>query len=113
MTVCAVCQSPFEPRRSTARFCGDRCRKRAARGTGAALRSRYSAFVSVTRPTESRRRRKPVSVTLRFSRLDPRIVPNVRYPGMYRLRKPDGTLTDMANLTRIRDALRCLDEAGA
>jgi hypothetical protein len=32
---------------------------------------------------------------------------------MYRLRKPDGTLTDMANLTRIRDALRCLDEAGA
>jgi hypothetical protein len=44
MTVCAVCQSPFEPRRSTARFCGDRCRKRAARGTGAALRSRYSAL---------------------------------------------------------------------
>jgi hypothetical protein len=29
---------------------------------------------------------------------------------MYRIRRPDGTLTEMANLTRAKDALRALDE---
>jgi hypothetical protein len=33
------------------------------------------------------------------------IVPDVKWPGMYRLRCPDGTLTDMINITRARDAL--------
>src|SRR5262249_26244406 len=37
--------------------------------------------------------------------LDPRIVPDDRWPGMYRLRLPDGTLSDMVNLTRAKDAL--------
>jgi hypothetical protein len=34
-----------------------------------------------------------------------RIVPDKRWPGMYRLRLPDGSLTDMVNLTRAKDAL--------
>ena len=33
------------------------------------------------------------------------IVPDAKWPGMYRLRLSDGTLTDMVNLTRARDAL--------
>ena len=31
--------------------------------------------------------------------------PDPKWPGMYRLRLPDGSLTNMANLTRIKDAL--------
>jgi hypothetical protein len=33
------------------------------------------------------------------------IVPDDRWPGMYRVRRPDGSLTDMLNFTRARDAL--------
>jgi hypothetical protein len=33
------------------------------------------------------------------------IVPDAKWPGMYRIRHPDGSLTDMVNLTRARDAL--------
>jgi len=56
----------------------------------------------IPRPCEGQKRdrgspKKPV--------LDPRIVPDDRWPGMYRLRLPDGTLSDMVNLTRARDAL--------
>jgi hypothetical protein len=40
------------------------------------------------------------------SKLDPRIVPDAKWPGMYRIRLPGGSLTDMTNLTRARDALR-------
>jgi hypothetical protein len=35
------------------------------------------------------------------------VVPSIDWPGMYRVRMPDGSLTDMANLTRARDAARC------
>ena len=37
--------------------------------------------------------------------LDPRIVPDAKWPGMFRIGLP-GCLSDMANLTRIKDALR-------
>jgi hypothetical protein len=33
------------------------------------------------------------------------IVPDTAFPGMYRLKRTDGTLSDMVNLTRARDAL--------
>jgi len=50
------------------------------------------------------------SVTLtpqgrRASKLDPRIVPDAKWPDMYRLRDPDGRLSDMVNLTPAKDAL--------
>jgi hypothetical protein len=56
---------------------------------------------------------KPQSVTLRRKplTLDPRIVPDPKWSGMYRIKRPDGSLSDMANLTRCRDALRGFDEA--
>jgi hypothetical protein len=42
--------------------------------------------------------------------LDSRIVPDARWPGMYRIRLPGGELTDMVNLTRAKDALAALAE---
>jgi hypothetical protein len=33
------------------------------------------------------------------------IVPDKRFPGMYRLKRTDGSFSDMVNLTRARDAL--------
>jgi hypothetical protein len=38
------------------------------------------------------------------------VVPDKEWRGMYRVRKPDGRLTDMVNLTRARDAARCFAE---
>ena len=34
------------------------------------------------------------------------VVPDRDWPGMYRVRRPDGSVTDMVNLTRARDAAR-------
>jgi hypothetical protein len=34
------------------------------------------------------------------------IVPDAKWPGMYRMRRPDGSLSDMVNLARVKDALR-------
>jgi hypothetical protein len=39
------------------------------------------------------------------------IVPDAKWPGMYRLRLPDGRLTDMVNLTRVKDALAAMKGA--
>jgi len=36
------------------------------------------------------------------------VVPDPEWPGMYRVRLPDGRLTDMVNLTRARDAAQVL-----
>jgi hypothetical protein len=35
------------------------------------------------------------------------VIPDSEWPSMYRIRRPDGSLTDMANLTRARDAAQC------
>jgi hypothetical protein len=36
------------------------------------------------------------------------IVPDSTWPGMWRVRMPDGHLTDMVNLTRAKDAAQSL-----
>jgi hypothetical protein len=38
------------------------------------------------------------------------VVPDPEWPAMYRVRRPDGSFTGMANLTRARDAARCFAE---
>jgi hypothetical protein len=119
---CHACGSHFRPQRSTARFCGPRCRVAAKRtrdrGTPlarAATRPSVTPDVvlSVTLPIGVSDRQKPQIVTLRRKalKLDPRIVPDPKWPGMYRIKQPDGSLSDMANLTRCRDGLRSFDEA--
>jgi hypothetical protein len=119
---CHACGSQFRPQRSTARFCSPRCRKatQRARDRGmpinvAATRPGVGldAVLSVTTTIGMSEGQKPQSVTLKRkpAKLDPRIVPDPKWPGMYRIRRPDGSLSEMANLTRCRDALRSFDEA--
>jgi hypothetical protein len=36
------------------------------------------------------------------------VVPDAKWPGMWRARKADGTLTDMVNLTRAKDAAQSI-----
>ena len=119
---CPACGVQFRPQRSTARFCSPRCRKatQRARDRGtpirvAATRPRVAtdAALSVTATIGMSEGQKPKSVTLRRKplKLDPRIVPDPKWQGMYRIRRADGSPSDMANLTRCRDALRSFDEA--
>jgi len=115
---CSACSLQFRPQRSTARFCSSRCRVAAqrARGRGTPIRVAATrpgvaadAVLSVTATVEMSEGQKPQSVTLR--RLDPRIIPDEHWPGMYRIRRPDGSLSEMVNVTRARDALRSMLEA--
>jgi hypothetical protein len=41
-----------------------------------------------------------------------RVVPDIRYPGMWRVAWPDGQLSDMVNLARARDAAAAIAERG-
>jgi hypothetical protein len=43
--------------------------------------------------------------------LRPRVVPDSTCPGMYRVRWPDGVISDMTNLSRANDAVACFMEA--
>jgi hypothetical protein len=118
---CPACGVQFRPQRSTARFCSPRCRKatQRARDRGmpinvAATRPGVGldAVVSVTTTIGMSEGQKPQSVTLRRKapKLDPRVVPDEHWPGMFRIRRPDGSLSDMVNLTRVRDALCSIRE---
>jgi hypothetical protein len=40
----------------------------------------------------------------------PKVVPDAARPGMWRVRWPDGRLSDMTNLTRAKDAVACFIE---
>jgi hypothetical protein len=40
----------------------------------------------------------------------PKVVPDAAHPGMWRVRWPDGRLSDMTNLTRAKDAVACFIE---
>jgi hypothetical protein len=56
----------------------------------------------VTWPEISQRVQGPATPKKRT--LPPDIVPDGKWPGMYRLRLPNGRLSDMVNLTRAKDA---------
>jgi len=43
--------------------------------------------------------------------LRPKVIPDADFPGMYRVRWPDGTLSDIVNLSRANDAVACWLEA--
>ena len=119
---CSACGLQFKPQRSTARFCSPRCRVAAQRARDRGTPTRVAAtrpgvatdaVLSVTVTIGMSEGQKSQGVTLRRKplKLDPRIVPDPKWPGMYRIKRPDGSLSDMANLTRCRDALRSFDEA--
>ena len=66
------------------------------------IRRGLQPFVSVTGTPDTRAAANPSVVTLK---LDHRIVPDTTYAGMYRIRYAHGSLSDMVNLTRAKDAL--------
>jgi hypothetical protein len=108
-TCCVSCGASFVPHRSTARFCSPRCRTAAHRSSTAVCNA----------PTTHRKARGAIKsasgipATPRLSvTANPRIVADARWSGMFRLRLPGGSLTDMVNLTRARDALASLEDAG-
>jgi hypothetical protein len=100
-----------------ARYCKEACRK-------AASKARRRASTVAQNPEKTAERTRPLSsVTLSSAEhcfqsknsneksgrgspknLDRRIVPDERWPGMFRIRRRDGSLTDMLNLARARGA---------
>jgi hypothetical protein len=120
---CSACGVQFRPQRSTRRFCSPRCRKatQRARDRGMPINVATTrpgvgvdAVLSVTATLGISPGQKRQSVTLRRKpQLDPRIVPDEHWPGMYRLRLRDGGLSDMVNLARAKDTLAAVcDESG-
>jgi hypothetical protein len=77
---------------------------------------RITLHASVTRPKISQRFQysgTPKKTILGPRSLPPGIVPDEHYRGMYRLRLPDGSLSDMVNLTRAKDALAAVHARSA
>jgi hypothetical protein len=119
--ICSACGLPFRPHRSTARFCSSRCRlinhrasalKRPARPVGEPA----DAFVSVSGPPSPSATLPKKRETLRAPRpkqLPRGVVRDERYSNMYRLVRPDGSLSDMVNLTRAKEALAAVCEGNA
>ena len=98
-TTCRQCGEPLTGYRPQARFCSN--------AHGAAYRRAQTAH-------------KPPRVEFprgvaRDKALGPDIfvgiVPDTKYSGMYRLKRTDGSLSDMVNLTRAKDALAHASEA--
>jgi hypothetical protein len=116
-SACSHCAAEFRPQRRSARFCSPRCRLSAHRGLPArASEKPQDAFLSVSGAHGIHKSSSGARETLTRpsrSKLDPRIVSDARWPGMYRIRCSDGSLTDMANLTRAKDALCALDGGAA
>src|SRR5262249_20427397 len=100
---CPQCGVSFVPRRSTARYCGDACRKAAQRNRDRGAQPQppatapavtVQAILSVTGTQETDNRPSAASVTLisqqppaskAAPKLDPRIVPDAQWAGMYRI----------------------------
>jgi hypothetical protein len=92
----AICHQCGKPLPATAR--------RHARFCSPAHRAAYHRFSTAAKMA---RVRFPVARTRDKSAAGTyvAIVPDERFPGMYRLKRTDGSLSDMVNLTRVRDAL--------
>ena len=105
---CASCGGTFTVQRSSARFCSTRCRMVAHRSSSAPC----YATTARRKPRSAIKSASGIADANRFSVTgNPRIVADARWPGMWRLQLADGTLTDLVNLTRARDALASLAAA--
>ena len=92
-TICHQCGKPLPATaRRHARFCSPAHRAAYHRSSIAAGMARVRFPVAPTRDKAA----SPAYVA---------IVPDNRFPGMYRLKRSDGSPSDMVNLTRARDAL--------
>src|SRR5262245_9714101 len=97
----AICHQCGKPLPATAR--------RHARFCSPAHRAAYHRFSTAAKMA---RVRFPVARTRDKSSAGAyvAIVPDERFPGMYRLKCTDGSLSDMVNLTRAKDALAAMHE---
>ena len=90
-TICHQCGKPLPPTaRRHARFCSPAHRAAYHRSSTAAKMARVRFPVAPTRDKAA-----PYIA----------IVPDERFPGMYRLKRSDSSLSDLVNMTRARDAL--------
>jgi hypothetical protein len=90
-TICHQCGKPLPATaRRHARFCSPAHRAAYHRSSIAAGMARVRFPVAPTRDKAA-----PYIA----------IVPDKRFPGLYRLKRTDGSFSDMVNLTRARDAL--------
>jgi hypothetical protein len=120
--ICSVCKSPFTARRSHARFCSSRCRLINHRASALKTPSRPAgepagAFLSVSGthslPAPLQMKRETLTASRALEQLPRSIVRDERYRNMYRVVLPDGSLSDMLNLTRAKDALAAIGEESA
>jgi hypothetical protein len=119
--VCSHCGTEFKPRRRSARFCGTACRVAAHRKPDCNANSaadspseappasqNCSKVLSGNFELKTASSQKRLSVTRGFA-----IVPDAKWPAMFRLRLPDSNLSDMVNLPRAKDALAAIRDDGA
>ena len=97
-----------------ARYCGTSCRQAAHEDRRTRVRARPSSvgqnapksaegsYVDVSMPCKGE---KTGRGSPKKPDLDPRMVPDAHWAGMYRIRRADGSLTEMVNMTRAREAL--------
>jgi hypothetical protein len=100
------------------RYCSDTCRKLASKAraqpspNGRPIVRKSDVFSTVTTaensvdilPTYKGQKSGRGSLKRTFGGYT--VVPDPEWPEMYRVRRPDGSLTEMVNLTRARDAAR-------
>ena len=115
---CQSCGSEMHRQRPHARFCSSRCKQ-------ASYRARQPVTVSEPFKRALMSQNPAAAISLRISRETDKcvtvsvpplrkgyqIIPEEKWPSMFRIRRPDGALTDMVNLTRALDALAAFDEA--
>ena len=100
--VCEHCREPLaSSARIHARFCSSAHRRAAHRARNPDPRRVRARFLAG--------RSHEKTVTAAYTA----IVPDKRFPGMFRLKRADGTLSDIVNLSRAKDALRGFDESAA
>jgi hypothetical protein len=114
---CSHCGNEFKPLRRSARFCGPTCRVAAHRRSGCnankpartpsnrapASQSGSEVHSGRSEPKNASAATKLLSVTRQHDAFA--IIPDAQWPGMHRVRRRDGSLTGMANLTRAKEAL--------
>jgi hypothetical protein len=90
---CSHCGEPLHPSaRSDARFCSAAHRRAHSRQASIAARAPRARVITAGHAPKA----APATYTA--------IVPEL-HPGMYRLKRADGSFSDMVNLTRAKDAL--------
>jgi hypothetical protein len=111
---CSHCGSKFEPQRRSARFCRPACRVAAHRQVGCNANKAAPSLTEAAPTVQNSSRAHPAGSRPKSATAAPRdlsvtrahaITPDGQWPGMYRIRQPDGSLSDMLNLTRAKDAL--------